>query len=361
MIIKIIPFEQPIGFFALAVMKASSIIQISEIKRLKFDETIMDSVGGPQRESSDKRVKEISEYAKTLDATFPTPVILAVKKDSYDINGDELFLNDDEKSCYIVDGQHRVLGIDKSGIADMYELPVVFVLDATEEQQALLFAIINGKQRQVSSSLIYELYKVSSNRNPYKTTHEIARAMNAEEKSPFYKKLKMLGKKVSGGETLSQGTFATELIKHISDKPDEDLACARRNCQLIPRPRCVFNSYFLDDEDDIILKIMMNIFNAAKSIFPKEWDDSNCILTKTTGYTGIMKALPELVSYGKKNKDLRQEVFERVFKELKDIMNSAVPPLRFVNDDFYSNASGQTKLRNLIFESIDKLNVKGDQ
>ena len=38
MIIKIIPFEQPIGFFALAVMKASSIIQISEIKRLKFDE-----------------------------------------------------------------------------------------------------------------------------------------------------------------------------------------------------------------------------------------------------------------------------------------------------------------------------------
>ena len=45
--IPFFPFEQPIGSFALAVLKASVIIKIAEIDRLKFDEVILDSVGGP--------------------------------------------------------------------------------------------------------------------------------------------------------------------------------------------------------------------------------------------------------------------------------------------------------------------------
>ncbi len=193
--IPFIPFEQPIGYFALAVVNASDIIKIAEINRLKFDEVILDSVGGPQRESSSKRINEIAKYANSLDATFPTPILLALKKDSYYIENDKIVLKEKEKCCYIVDGQHRILGIKQSGLAESFQMPVVFMLDASEEQKALLFATINGKQRQVSSSIIYELYKVSSCRNPYTTTHQIARAMNSKVESPFYKKLKMLGKK----------------------------------------------------------------------------------------------------------------------------------------------------------------------
>lgn len=351
--IKTILFEQPIGTFALGVVNAKDIIKISKIDRLRYDEKSFDTSGGPQREASEKRVKEISKYALTPDATFPTPILLAVSEKHYTLDNDCIVLDDDVKSCSIVDGQHRIMGIEKSGIPERFDLPVVFILGATDEQQALLFAVINGKQRQVSSSLIFELYKVTSCRNPYKTVHEVARAMNSDVSSPFYKKLKMLGKKVSGLETLSQGTFASELIKHISSNPDADFAAARENKSPKPHPNCVFNDYFLKNQDDVILKILMNIFGAIKSVFPKEWDDPDSILTKTTGYSGVMQTLPKLVEFGRAGHDLRQNVFAGVFEKLKEIMKREGK--NFVNEDLSSNASGQAELRNLILKALKEV------
>lgn len=360
--ISFIPFEQPIGFFALAVLKASDIIKIAEIDRLKFDEVILDSVGGPQRESSSKRTKEIAKYAKSLDATFPTPILLALKRDYYRIEDDKIVLNDDQKCCQIVDGQHRILGIEQSGLAESFQIPVVFMLDASEEQKALLFATINGKQRQVSSSIIYELYKVSSYRNPYTTTHQIARAMNSKVDSPFYKRLKMLGKKFFEDETLSQGSFGVELIKHISNKPEDDLADARRGVPLKYRPGCIFNEYFVDGKDEVILKIMLNLFSAIKKVFPDDWNDSSKILTKTTGYAGVMHALPEMFSFGKKRNSLEEEMFVKIFQEVKETMknwarkeNEPKREWHFVNADFPSNKSGQDIWRDLILFTLNKM------
>ena len=177
--------------------------------------------------------------------------------------------------------------------------------------------------------------------------------MNSTEGSPFYRKLKMLGKKVSGEETLSQGTFAAELIKHISNKPDEDYADAKAQRALKYRDQCIFSKYFIEDKDDVILKILMNVFNALKDVFNDEWNNPKSILTKTTGYSGVMQALPELINYGLETNDLRKESFVKVFEKLKRLMENY--HLHFVNTDLPSNASGQAKLRNLINNSINLL------
>jgi DGQHR domain-containing protein len=346
--LPIMTFQQPIGEFALTVMSIDDILKISYINRREFDTVILDSKGGPQREPSTKRINEIAAYSETPDATFPTPILLALPEDTYSITNGFITLNDNENIASIVDGQHRILGLEKSKYRAEYVLPVVFILDATEEQKALIFAIINGKQTRVSASMIYDLFAVVEGRNPYKTAHEIARSLNANPESPFYRRLKMLGNKSKGSfETLSQGTFVTQLLRHISSDPSEDFNNARQNKPMVSRPECVFNGYFLDDKDEVIVRILLNLFSAIKETFPNEWEDtSNFILTKTTGYTGVMKALPDIIRLGKSKNTMSREFFVSVFKRLRSIFLDK--GLRFISDDFPPNNAGESKLRDFI-------------
>lgn len=353
--IQYIPFEQPIGEFALSVMLVTDILNIAYINRREFDQVSLDSKGGPQREQSTTRINEITRYSETPDATFPTPILLALSEGSYSINENTIEIKDNLKIASVVDGQHRLLGLEKSKNINDYMLPVVFVLDATDEQMALIFAIINGKQTRVSGSVIYDLFNVVEGRNPFKTAHEIARALNSDESSPFYRRLKMLGKKAKGSnETLSQGTFITHLIRHISNNPNEDFNLSRSNQPMKIRPSSVFNKYFLENKDEIILRILFNLFKALKDTFPNEWEKPDeFILSKTTGYTGIMKAFSEIYKTGEKQKNLTFDFFKRIFEKLKqNLRNNG---LNLISDDFPPNNTGESKFRDQILEVIKEL------
>lgn len=349
--LKYLPFEQPIGHFALSVMPIKDILKIALIERREFDQVSLDSKGGPQREASQSRINEISKYAETADATFPTPILLALPEDSYIIDENYIELFENKTKASVVDGQHRLLGIENSKYVNEFNLPVVFILDATDEQKALIFAIINGKQTRVSASVIYDLFDVVEGRNPYKTAHEIARALNQDVNSPFYRRLKMLGKKFKeSNEVLSQGTFVTQLVKLISSNPSDDFNKARAGQTPISRPNSIFNSYFLNEKDEFILKILTNTFNAVKDVFPVEWENSDkFILAKTTGYTAIMKTLPTLFNDGHLQKDLSFEYFQKIFLGFKEWLNKASVQLN--SENFPPNSIGENKLKDKILES----------
>lgn len=351
---KILTFEQPIGEFALAVMNVKDILKIARVDRREFDEVALDSHGGPQRQQSTARVKEITKYSETADATFPTPILLALSDDAYTITDDYICIKDETDIASIIDGQHRMLGLEKSKYASEYNLPVVFVLDATEEQKALIFAIINGKQTRVPASVIYDLFAVVEGRNPFKTAHEIARAINSAEASPFYRRLKMLGSKSKGSnESLSQGTFVTQLLKHISSKPADDFNLSRSNLEMQPRPAAVFNKYFLENKDEVILKILLNLFEGCKTVFSVEWEDpNNYVLSKTTGYTGIMMSLSTLIRQGEELKKLDMEYFLKIFNELKSLLE--INQLMLDSNSFPPSITGASKLRDLIHDALKK-------
>ena len=77
-------------------------------------------------------------------------------------------------------------------------------------------------------------------------------------------------------------------------------------------------NYFIEDRDDVILKILINCFTALKDEFVEEWKDpSNNILWKTTGYGAIIKAFPYLYEKGVGNKDLSKEHFRGCFAKLR--------------------------------------------
>src|SRR5438874_7550865 len=80
--------EQPIGPFYVARISADDLITIThvDVRRIEREEREVETVLGIQRPLSKTRVKEIGDYVNTIDATFPTSIILAI--DSF-ANGDQ--------------------------------------------------------------------------------------------------------------------------------------------------------------------------------------------------------------------------------------------------------------------------------
>lgn len=318
-----IPFltiTQPIGTFYMTSIKASELIKI--VKVIPRSE----SNDGVQRDLSVKRVSELANFCHETDAAFPTAIIVSVMSNS-NIKIDEtnrIFeINENEYVGNVIDGQHRLAGLMKSGKAGDFELPVVFMFDLTIEEEAYVFSVINSKQTTVSSSLIFDLFGLSSVRSPQRTAHEIARSLNMRKDSPFYGRLKMLGKKDENQENaiLSQGTFVKTLLSIICTPKEMELRPMLEGLDLRPKQDMPFRRFYILKRDDIILKVLMNCFNAVKKVFHDYWESPNTnILWKSTGFGGIIKSLNYLILLGIKNKTLTQEFFEQCFERLKSYL-----------------------------------------
>ena len=223
------------------------------------------------------------------------------------------------------------------------------------EEKAYVFSTINSTQTKVSMSLIYDLFDLSTKRSPQKTAHEIARSLNKIENSPFYNRLKMLGKKEPDQcfATLSQGTFVKQLLTLISRDPDEDISRIKRG-MVLSRYNLPFRLYFIEERDDVILKILMNCFTALKVVFADEWKNPmKNVLWKTTGYGAIIKAFPYLYDRGAERKDLSQDYFIYCFENLKRYMEGMKKDF---SNKFYSG--GGEQLQQKLAEDIRRAQEK---
>ena len=345
--VKYLEVKQPIGSFYICSLKATTLANISEIN------SRTNSPISVQRDHSRSRVKEITEYCSDSDATFPTSIILAVNLNS-NVRIDENFIyfSENEVVGEIVDGQHRLRGLIESKHIDEFEVPVVFMFDLLPSQKAYIFSIINSKQTKVSMSLIYDLFALSENRSPYKTCHEIARALNKEPYSPFYQRLKMLGRKEKSQEhaSLSQGTFIKKTLELISKKPDDDTRRIKDNKSLLDDESIPLRHYFIEERDDVIHKIILNLFRAVSIVFEEEWNNpKEFILSKSTGFSAILKVFPFLYDLGRSCGQLNEAFFIEHFEEVR--RNFRKLNIKLTSDHYGSNDQAINKLANQIRNS----------
>lgn len=348
---KYIEVQQPIGTFYMCCLPAQSLLNIVRVTPRN------QNIEGVQREMSQSRIKEIGSYCSEPDAVFPTPIVISIDKGaSVEIDEDhqEIMLPDDVIVGEVIDGQHRLWGIQRSSYIDQFNLPVVFMFDMTVEEKAYVFSTINSNQKKVNSSLIYDLFDVSTLRSPKRTVHYISRLMNSLEDSPFYNRLKMLGKKEKTQEnaTLSQGTFAKSILMLISQNPDNDARLIKNGETLPSDSNLCFRQYFIEDRDGVILKILLNCFNALKEVFMEEWENPNDnILWKTTGFRAVIYALPHLYKKGIKEKSLTKEFFKSCFENLKRQLSDK--NIKLTSSSFPGGGEqNQKKLAGIIVESI---------
>lgn len=350
---------QPIGSFYLGKLTARQLLEYVSILRRGLTNEEQRNV---QRKLNDKRQREIADYVLTdPDATFPTSIIVSVYEESVTFNEstNRLIFDFEDKLGEVLDGQHRLEGLSlaaEEGVSDLildFELPVVFMVDLEPDDKAYVFSIINSKQTQVPSSLIFDLFGLQTSRSPSKTCHWVAQTLNAKEGSPFYRGIKMLGNKNYDSEILTQGAFAKYLLKLISKTPDDDARLAKAKRIPAADESLPFRQFYLENEDSVIAKIMENYFSAIEETFPLEWNErpKEFLLRKTAGYSALMTVLGTIwqSEIAAKN-DATRDTFLDIVSRLKDGLGDR--PI--TSKEFGSSEQGAKSLANALLSGLDK-------
>ena len=256
-----------------------------------------------------------------------------------------LYIRDTEQVASIIDGQHRLSGFNNDNSKDFDLIASIFV-DLPVEDQAMLFATINIKQTKVNPSLVYDLFAETTLRSPQKSAHNICKSLNVDETSPFYHRIKPLGKKTEDyGGLITQATFVKALLPMICAQPDVIRDAIKKKTTLNTfdqqNAKCVFWTYFKEEKDWAILKVLTNYFNAIKAELPDDWTIDSSPLCRTIGFLALMRLLPELITIGSSQGNLDLHFFQGYAAKAKPLS-----PFSF--EVYPANGPGQTKLYNAL-------------
>lgn len=294
----------------------------------------------------------------------------------------------------IIDGQHRLAGIEKainrvqdeisgleymirtsSGSTEKYEselkkqnallkrledfeIIVSFFIDPTLDYQAMVFSTINRTQTKVPEDLVYSLFGLSKSDSPQKTALEIILALNASEKSPLFNRVKISGAKykVKSVPPLSQAMAVKSILFQISPnikKAEIEKNKTRTELKKINHSDFLpFRKYYITGEDAKIAKIINVFFKAVNGALKDRagnsyWSfESNFnILHTTIGFKALFDILIEILKRTN-NEESRSDYayYESILVKASSI-------------DFYDNSEPKqfpltSKSVNLLFNRI---------
>lgn len=262
-----------------------------------------------QRRVDSKRSDEIKDFikksivqemkGKQMATLFPTSMILAISTDEDVEPANRLMIGEDdtcdlniETNVFIVDGQHRMMGMIKlyeeldrqvvrteedDYVYDFlkgYKFNCSILVNYDLWEQGQVFVNVNFKQKPVNKSLYYEVFgseyheDVSfEKQNKIFLAHEMACMLNEHNESPYYECVKMLG---TGQGYISQAFIVESLQRNFKSgglwyfDPDKSEAADYYGTELL--------SYFVA------------INKMFKRYWPEEGKKEGTIICKTTGF-----------------------------------------------------------------------------
>lgn len=376
-VISAIRIQQPIGDIYVGSIPAKTLVEITDFDiRQLVTERGIDSYLGIQRELDTRRVREIQQYVRGSDATFPTAVVLAIPEKCVAIespcDADDRFVRmtlsnypddaDPENAVFyrhiarVIDGQHRIRGLEGYDGTD-FDVNVSIFIDADIADQASIFATVNLAQTKVNKSLVYDLFELSKSRSPEKTCHSVVVALESTPDSPFYRKIKRLGKTTPGRytETLSQATVVAGILQYIcKDKIQiiQDRQIGRRGGTFPPAnaddaERLVLWPFFIESRDVDLTNLIWNYFDAVKLRWPEAWDANatGYMLNRTNGFDGLMRYFRHAYRYlTSPGKMVETEDFKRLLDK-SSLKDGDFNPQRFV-----PGSSGASALARVLLE-----------
>ena len=363
--------RQPIGDIYIARMTSEQIQRVTffDVRRRIQEERDIERYLGIQRPLDPKRVEALKRYVNYADATFPTAIILAVDAEHAEFNEatSELILSNTPHDaetpdtairnlCRVIDGQHRIAGL-QGYIGTHFDVLVSVFVGSDIADQAYIFATVNLEQNKVNRSLVYDLFELAEKRSPFKTCHNIAVALDRAEGGPFYKRIKRLGVSTEGraGEMLTQSTFVNALVRYISQDPKEDRDLVLRGKKLYPVSgeelrRYCFRNLFIEDQDIKIGKIVEEYFKAVRTRWPEAWgfQGAGLMLNRTNGFRALMSIFGRI--YASVARNLGDYVTETQF--LSFFQKVSAETRDFSVDRFRPGTSGEASLRAFLLEQI---------
>ncbi|HEX8382248.1 MAG TPA: DGQHR domain-containing protein [Sphingomonas sp.] len=375
---SVIRVRQPIGDLYLGSIDSKTLWQLAEydMREIRRGEDGIYLATGVQRRLDEKRVDEIATYVRTVDATFPTAVVLAISTDCIDITErsdgcmemelrseevvEEGGLFSYERVARVIDGQHRIEGLRRSGIAD-FDVNVAILVDADIEDQARVFAIVNLAQTKVSKSLVYDLFSYSTTDSPEKIAHAVCIALDQAPGSPLERRIKRLGTATPGRsnpEPLSQATVVEGILSHmVSNKQQliKDRDWARRGRGFDPisdeeARRLVLRRFFLESRQTDLSELLWNYFEAVAQRWPQAWTPTGTgrMLPRTNGFRALIKFFRVAYNFlAVPGSVVTTQQFASVFNRVNLVDGD------FNTDNYPPGTSGETRLYNDLVRAMD--------
>lgn len=325
-----------------------------------------------QRKVENSRVEKIADFLiNDPDALFPTNIVLSIPEVVIDNIEDidngyinitinevvfkEVSKKDGNVYLTIIDGQHRIRGIEKaierleSEISatqqilrssenkdfekklDYYvkrlnnlkniELMVSFFIGPTLEFQAMIFSTINRTQKTVPQSLVYELFGLTANDSPQKTALQIVLSLNSYEKSPFFNRIKLYGGSygINQSPPLTQAGMVKSLIDLISSnlrESEKDRFRSRKELIKNMTPELCFRKFYVNNQDELISDILFSYYSAVRNVFKNKqnqslWDFNETtkptnVLQTTVGYLALLDILVDIL------KEIKEEQMDKI-------------------------------------------------
>lgn len=319
--IDVLTVKQPIGEFYVGKIPAHKLLQLSYSDLRRLEDRDIERRIGIQRPLNQDRVRQIRQYIHSFDSSFPNSIILNLNPHflcSEDSEEGKLVICNDQRAFSIIDGQHRLAGFIDEYLPENepFDLIVTIFIDLEVEEQALIFATINSNQTKVNPSLVVDLNEYSTLKTPSKVIHFIAKSFNTDEKSPWYKMIKMTGTKddATSQGIITQSAFTKPILAYVC--PERDLPEIRNRLKLNKKlpsydtDQFLFWELFKDDKEEIIYRVLLNYFSSIKDTFSEQWGSKKSLLTKAIGYKAFMELFKDLHNLGKSENDLSQKFFK---------------------------------------------------
>lgn len=294
---------------------------------------------GYQRYLSEERIRQVGDYIKKPRATFPNSVIVNFDKDRlrYEATPNSssgvLIIQDVERSAWVIDGQHRLYGFEKSEGRE-FDLLVSAFVGLSVGDQATVFKVINSTQKGVNPSLIYDLIELTKDAEYQdERAHELVKALNEEGDSPWFEQIKMTG---TGTGIISQAAFASEIKRVLQDTVFKEMKTGEQ------------------------VKVLKDFFGAFRELFPDAWCSKKHVLSKTLGLAATMRLLPKVLIHCHTKADFGQRQIESILGSLPKLEipgTSGTEVLDFSSRQLsaFGGKVGQKKLADLLEQALPKL------
>jgi DGQHR domain-containing protein len=312
-----LPVTQGSSTFYLFAIAAKTLLRIAYTsERTQYNRT------GIQRGLRPDRLREIGRFLQSNGSTpplLPNAIIVSLSSDSYFQEGRIHICYRAAGEAFVIDGQHRLWAFDPkySGETD-FNVVVTAFIDLDDAGKAFLFRSINGNQRKINPSLVYDLIPMLREQESVafedRRCHDIVVFLNEASDSPWKDRIGMVG---AGDRIISQSSFISALKKlfkkgHLFATTDAD--------------------FF---EERMQHEVLMQYFRAIQAAYSVEWDNKAFFLCKYVGVSSVLNLLERILA------DLRE----------KNITISDENGLRIGHEDFAPYVS---KLRTFAFSTAEQ-------
>ena len=266
-----IEITQQTRSFLLTKLTAKTLVTISYASVRGRD----DEEGAIQRYLNPRRISNLRDYALS-GGDYPSSIVLnwVNEEEPITLQSDLAHIAICRHSAQIIDGQHRVAGLEEALKSKeelgAVEIPVAIYSALNTTECADIFLSINTEQKPVPKSLVFDLYDVSSDYmvDPAAVrARDIATAMNDHTESAYRGLIKFPGsQKTRGGLALS--TVVTALKPLIEDKG-------------------VFDQVGIS-EFESQSKSVLNYFSALQHLYGESWQDPQNAFLYAAGFLGAI-------------------------------------------------------------------------